>query len=169
MKHIIQKIFFTAIVCTTSVTALHSQLSQWRGPERSGIYAESELLKKWPDGGPELLWEASKMGDGYSSPIITDDAIYVTGRRDSADVLSALTLDGKMKWEIAYGKAWMTNHTGSRCTPTYYNGNIFLISGSGDIVCVGSEGKIKWSKNHYKLYEGKPLNVWNFRISSCRG
>jgi outer membrane protein assembly factor BamB len=157
MKHIIQKIFFTAIVFTTSVTALYSQLSEWRGPERSGIYAESELLKKWPDGGPELLWEASKMGDGYSSPTITDDAIYVTGRRDSADVLSALTLDGKMKWEIAYGKAWMTNHTGSRCTPTYYNGNIFLISGSGDIVCVGSEGKIKWSRNHYRLYEGKPL------------
>ena len=51
----------------------------------------------------------------------------------------------------------MANHTGSRCTPTYYNGNIFLISGSGDIVCVGSDGKIKWSKNHYRLYESKPI------------
>jgi outer membrane protein assembly factor BamB len=51
----------------------------------------------------------------------------------------------------------MTNHTGSRCIPTYYNGNIFLISGSGDIVCMGSDGKIKWSKNHYSLYESKPI------------
>jgi outer membrane protein assembly factor BamB len=56
-----------------------------------------------------------------------------------------------------YGKAWLANHTGSRCIPTYYNGNIFLISGSGDIVCVGSDGKIKWSKNHYRLYESKPI------------
>ena len=51
----------------------------------------------------------------------------------------------------------MANHTGSRCTPTYYNGNIFLISGSGDIVCVGDDGKIKWSKNHYSMYDSKPI------------
>ncbi len=29
--------------------------------------------------------------------------------------------------------------------------------GGGDIVCVGSDGKIKWSKNHYSLYESKPI------------
>ena len=114
-------------------------------------------MKKWPDRGPKLLWEANKMGDGYSAATVTDDAVYVTGRKDDSDVLVALTLDGKVKWETVYGKAWMTNHTGSRCIPTYYNGNLFLISGSGDIVCVGSNGKVKWSKNHYSLYEGKPL------------
>ena len=97
------------------------------------------------------------MGDGYSSPTVTDDAIYVTGRKESNDVLTALTLEGKKKWEVVYGKAWMTNHTGSRSIPTYYNGNIFLVSGSGDIVCVGSDGKIKWTKNHYNLYESKPI------------
>jgi len=97
------------------------------------------------------------MGDGYSSATVTDDAVYITGRKESSDVLTALTLDGKIKWETIYGKAWMTNHTGSRCIPTYYNGNIFLISGSGDIVCVDSNGKIKWSKNHYDLYESKPI------------
>ena len=39
------------------------------------------------------------MGDGYSSPTVTDDAIYITGRKDSSDVLIALTLEGKKKWE----------------------------------------------------------------------
>ncbi|MFN8241943.1 MAG: PQQ-binding-like beta-propeller repeat protein [Bacteroidales bacterium] len=134
-----------------------SQLFEWRGPGRTGNYDETGLLKKWPDGGPALLWDVTGMGDGYSSPVVTDDAIYVTGRRDTLDILVALTLDGKKKWEVAYGKAWMTNHTGSRCIPTVYNGKIFLISGSGDMVCVGTDGKIKWSKNHYKLYESKPI------------
>jgi outer membrane protein assembly factor BamB len=136
----------------------YSQLYEWRGPERSGIYNETGLLKNWPVGGPALLWETTNMGDGYSSPTITDDAIYVTGRRDSSDVLTALTPDGKKKWSMVYGKAWTANHTGSRSTPTYYNGDIFLVSGSGDIVCAGSDGKIKWSKNHYSLYESTPLN-----------
>ncbi|OFY62091.1 MAG: hypothetical protein A2V64_09040 [Bacteroidetes bacterium RBG_13_43_22] len=157
MKSIFSKLFLTALLFTVSGTIVYCQLYEWRGPGRSGIYNETGLLKKWPDGGPGLLWETAGMGDGYSSPTVTDDAVYVTGRKDSSDVLTALKLDGKKKWETVYGKAWMTNHTGSRCIPTYYNGNIFLISGSGDIVCVGSDGKIKWTKNHYSLYEGKPI------------
>ena len=156
-KSIFPKLLLILIFCTTSITVVFGQVFEWRGPGRSGIYNETVLLKKWLDGGPKLLWEAAGMGDGYSSVTVTDDAIYVTGRKDTSDVLTALTLDGKKKWETIYGKAWMANHTGSRCTPTYFNGNIFLISGSGDIVCVGSDGKIKWSKNHYKLYEGQPL------------
>lgn len=157
MKQILIKLFSVLIFFTVFVTTGNSQLFEWRGPGRSGIYNESGLLKKWPDSGPKLLWEAEKMGDGYSSPTVTDDAIYVTGRIESSDVLTALTLDGKKKWETVYGKAWLTNHTGSRCTPTFFNGKIFLISGSGDIVCVGSDGKIKWSKNHYSLYDSKPI------------
>jgi len=157
MRFFLPKLLLSIIFCSTSLTITYSQLFEWRGPDRSGIYNETGLLKKWPDGGPKLLWETPKMGDGYSEATITDDAVYVTGRKDSLDVLTALTLDGKIKWETAYGKAWMANHTGSRCTPTYYNGNLFLVSGSGDIVCVGSNGKVKWSKNHYNLYDSKPL------------
>jgi outer membrane protein assembly factor BamB len=151
------KAYYVLILYVISSNIADCQLYEWRGPDRSGIYNEKGLLKKWPDGGPSLLWDAGGMGDGYSSPTITDDAIYVTGRKDSSDVLTAITLQGKKKWEVAYGKAWMTNHTGSRCIPTFYNGKIFLISGSGDIVCVGTDGKIKWSKNHYKIFESKPI------------
>lgn len=157
MKSICSKLFLFFFFFTTSITSVNCQLYEWRGPGRTGIYEETGLLKKWPETGPKLLWETDGMGDGYSSMTVTDDAVYVTGRKDKSDVLFSLTLDGKKKWETIYGNAWMTNHTGTRCTPTYYNGNLFLISGSGDIVCVGKDGKIRWSKNHYSLYESTPL------------
>jgi len=157
MKPIFSNFFLTIFFITASTTIVCGQLYEWRGPGRSGIYNETGLLKKWPANGPALLWEAENMGDGYSSPTVTDDAVYITGRIDSSDVLTALTHNGKVKWKTVYGKAWMANHTGSRCIPTYYDGKIFLISGSGDIVCVGSDGRIKWSKNHYSLYESKPI------------
>ena len=158
MKSILSKLFLALLFYSASMTICYSQIYEWRGPGRSGIYDESGLLKKWPESGPELLWEISNIGDGYSSATVTDGAVYITGRKDSSDVLTALSPDGKKKWETVYGKAWMINHTGSRCTPTYYNGKIFLISGSGDIVCVGSDdGKILWSKNHYSIYESKPI------------
>ncbi len=152
-----RKLLTSIIFLTTFLTIASCQLFEWRGPQRSGIYNETGLLKKWPATGPELLWETSGMGDGYSSATVTDDAVYITGRKDNNDVLTALTLSGKKKWETAYGKAWTSNHTGTRCTPTWYNGNLYLVSGSGDLVCIGSDGKIKWSKNHFSLYESKPL------------
>jgi outer membrane protein assembly factor BamB len=154
---ILQRIVILSILSITFLPVAFGQLNEWRGPDRSGIYNETGLLKKWPENGPKLLWEASGMGDGYSSATVTDNTVYVTGRKDSSDVLIALTLDGMKKWETIYGKAWMTNHTGSRCTPTFYKGDLFVISGSGDIVCIGSDGKIKWSKNHYRLYDSKPI------------
>jgi outer membrane protein assembly factor BamB len=157
MKQYLRKTLLTAILLGTILPGVFSQLYEWRGPDRTGIYNESGLLKKWPDGGPKLLWEYESSGFGYSTPIVTADAVYITGRKEDSDVLTALTLDGKKKWETIYGKAWTKNHDGSRCTPTVYNGNIFLISGSGDIVCVGTDGKIKWSKNHYALYDSKPI------------
>lgn len=132
------------------------QIYDWRGPDRTGIYNETGLLKKWPAGGPELLWEIEDIGFGYSSVTISDDAIYISGRKDSLDVLTALTIDGKKKWEVVYGGAWIQNHTGTRCTPTYVNGRIYLVSGAGDITCVDKNGKIVWTKNHYKLYNASP-------------
>jgi hypothetical protein len=87
MKSIFTKLFVSVFLCYVSSTLVYSQLYEWRGPDRSGIYNETGLMKKWPDGGPELLWESGKMGDGYSSSTVTDDAVYVTGRKDSSDVL----------------------------------------------------------------------------------
>jgi outer membrane protein assembly factor BamB len=152
-----KKFFLSALLCLMAISVCYPQLIEWRGPDRTGAYNETGLLKTWPAGGPTLVWEVTGMGDGYSSPTITKDAVYVTGRKEDSDVLVALSRDGKKVWETVYGKAWMSNHTGSRCTPTFYNGNIFLVSGSGDIVCIDTKGKIKWSKNHYSLYDSKPI------------
>jgi len=157
MKLSVNKTGLTFLLMSLPVISVYCQLSEWRGPERSGIYNETGLLKKWSEGGPKLVWEFANSGFGYSSATVTGDAVYVTGRKETNDVLTALTPDGKKKWEVVYGKAWTANNDGTRCTPTFYNGNIFLISGSGDIVCVGTDGKIKWSKNHFDLYESKPL------------
>ena len=39
------------------ITNLIGQIdSEWRGPERDGIYTGEKLLKKWPADGPKTLW-----------------------------------------------------------------------------------------------------------------
>jgi outer membrane protein assembly factor BamB len=134
-----------------------SQLYDWRGPDRTGIYNETGLLKQWPSNGPDLVWEIEDIGFGYSSATVTDDAVYITGRVEEDDVLTAITLDGKKMWDIVYGKAWIRNHTGTRGTPTYVDGKIYIVSGSGDIVCIDKSGKLVWTKNHFDIYGSSPL------------
>lgn len=38
----------------------------FRGPQRNGILPSQGLLKRWPESGPKLLWEA-RVGKGWSS------------------------------------------------------------------------------------------------------
>jgi outer membrane protein assembly factor BamB len=92
----------------------------WRGPERSGIYNESGLMKTWPSVGPTLLWEATGMGAGFSSAVVSDDAIYITGRKGEKDVLTSFSQEGKKNWEVIYGNSSGSNYPDSRCTPTYF-------------------------------------------------
>ena len=50
---------------------------EWRGPNRTGIYPDINLLKSWPENGPQLLLELKDIGSGYSSAIVYKNIIYV--------------------------------------------------------------------------------------------
>ena len=50
----------------------------------------------------------------------------------------------------------------SRCTPTFVNGKILVVSGQGDLACVTRDGKIAWSVNYYKKYNA---TIQRFGIS----
>ena len=56
-------------------------IEQWRGPDRNGHYPEENLLKSWPENGPELLWSFEGIGAGYSSATISNDIVYVSGKK----------------------------------------------------------------------------------------
>ena len=93
-----------AFVAATSYAA---DWPQWRGPERNGISQETGLLNEWPDDGPKLLWQRTDLGDGYSTPAVVGDRLYLLGS-DGIDneFVQALdvTQDGKQIWRTRIGK-----------------------------------------------------------------
>lgn len=136
-------------------TSVAQVANGWLGPDRTGIYKETALLKQWPAEGPKLLWETTDIGPGFSSVTPTEDVIYITGMKAENDLLTAFTHDGKKKWEVIYGKASSSaSYPESRGTATVAGQRIFLVSGSGDLVCISTEGKILWSVNYFKKYDG---------------
>ncbi len=145
---------------------LSQQIAQWNGPDRNGVFPETGLLKKWPDGGPALILRIDGVGRGYSQPVVYKGLIYITGiKKDTMDVISSYDLKGKLLWETNYGLSWKGTYPDSRSTPTIENGKIYLVSGMGEIVCVDLKtGRIIWSKNPFKDFKGK-ARAWGIAES----
>lgn len=136
--------------------SLFSQYAQWRGPERDGIYPDKGLLKVWPETGPKLLWKNSEVGSGYSSAVESDEMIYITGKKDSLDYLSAIDSQGEILWQVPYGKAWNKSYADSRCTPTVDDQRIYVVSGQGTLVCLNSKsGEEIWRVDVDRVFEAE--------------
>jgi len=128
-------IFWMWIGIVTSVLA-QAQDAQWRGADRDGKYKDTGLLKQWPAEGPDLLLKVEGLGNGYSTPVVYKGDIYLSGRRDSVDVLTRLDIKGQIKWETIYGKAWDKSFPETRSTPTIEDGRAYIMGGLGTIVCM---------------------------------
>ncbi len=133
------------------------EIIEFRGISRTGHYPETGLMKKWPDGGPELLFKLEGIGKGYSQPIVAGGKIFVTGlKQHDSDVLSAFDLSGKLLWETAYGKSWTRSYSDTRCTPTYQNGKLFVASGMGELNCIDAQtGDLIWKVDVVEDYQGE--------------
>lgn len=141
-----------------TLTAFSDDWPSWRGPERTGVSNEKGLLKSWPKQGPTLLWTFKDCGNGYSTPAVVKDRVYVTGAFQEEEYLFALDLKGvksgespKVAWKVKIGPRfkWKRNiwNTGPSATPTVDDHLIFAVGGFGDLICVDSTGKTLWSKN----------------------
>ena len=125
-----------------------TSIQEWRGPGRNGIYNESKLLKSWPAEGPKEIWSIDNVGNGYGSPVFTDDRFYITGEIDSSCYLFCFDLKGKMQWQTGLGKEWMRSCPGSRSAPTVAGDLIYAGTGMGNLYCINrNSGKIIWSKD----------------------
>lgn len=152
MKKLI-KIYLLLIVLAVLAENICAQ-TQWRGPNRDGIYPEKNLLKEWPADGPKLLWSFSDLGTGQGSAVISGDKIFVTGIPDTLNAdgyLFAFDISGNMLWKKNYGKDWNGIFPGARSTPTVVNDLIYVVSGSGAACCLKAEnGEQVWSVDFFK-------------------
>ncbi len=128
----------------------------WRGINRSGYYPESNLLKQWPENGPQLLWETDTLGVGFGSPIVASEKIFVEGIIDSTAYLYTFDKNGKLVIQTEIGQEWVSHFPGSRSTPSVSGNLVYTMTGKGDLSCVDmNTGKVVWQKNMIRDFEGK--------------
>lgn len=143
---------------------------QWRGPDGDAICKETGLLQSWSEGGPELLWEVSGLGAGYSSVSISNGKLFTMGdlRIDNEDAQCVIAVDletHKKIWTTKIGPIHKDERGGPRCIPTVDGDLVYAIGTSGDVVCLNADkGGIIWRKHLEKDFNGKNP-TWKFSES----
>ena len=140
--------------------AAAEDVSQWRGTGHRGVYKETGLRKTWPDNGPPMLWKTAGVGAGYSSPVTANGKIYFTGIEDEdgrkVEFMTCLdAAKGQIVWQTAYGSPWSRDYPAARSTPSVSDGEVFAISGSGEVAKLNAEtGALLWKVNAKKTFGG---------------
>lgn len=133
---------------------------EFHGPGRLNISAEKGLLKKWPEGGPRLLWKYSQCGIGYSGVSIAEGKIFTAGDLDGAEKILALDHQGKLLWSAPNGEAWRKSAPGSRTTPTYRDGVLYQMNPVGRLAAfAAASGKQLWSVDLQAAFDAE-YGIW---------
>jgi outer membrane protein assembly factor BamB len=155
---------------TSSTLSPAANWAQWRGPLRNGHSAETGLLKSWPADGPPLAWQTNELGEGYSTPAVVGDRIFLVGSRGVADeFVRCLNAAGQPLWEERIGAVGnpkqMPPYPGARSTTTVDGDALYALGSDGDLVRLdAATGKVVWKKQLRSDFGGKP-GVWAYSES----
>jgi len=156
-------------ICVNTASA--ADWPQFRGPNRDGKSPETGLLKKWPTDGPELLRTISGFGDGFATPVIANDRIYLSGKVGDELKLFCFEPSGSKIWETRHGAAFSesdaphTPYPGARGAPTIDGDMIYLLGGLGRLSAYRcSDGELIWSIDVVKSLAGR-VPPWGYTES----
>ncbi len=153
------KFFFTLIPALLLSCVGESQVyNTWRGPDRDGYYDETNLLKEWPADGPQMLWAYENLGKGFTSPVVKNDRIYITGMEGDIGHIYIMTLEGELIKKHPYGKEDSGRYPGTRSTPNIIDNLMYVATGEGKLICMDLDnGEIKWKRGLFTDFDGKNI------------
>lgn len=152
---------------------------RWMGPHGDLTWREPNLLKKFPESGPKILWRAPA-ANSYSGPavaggdVIVFDYVIREGKPDAnpggrtkiqgeerVRALDAAT--GAVKWTYRYDQPLeLSFPNGPRATPTVDGDKVYVLGAEGRLTCLTlADGKRVWDVDFKKTY-GVPSPIWGF-------
>lgn len=161
---------------------------QFRGPDGQGHTTAMGLPATWSDT-ENVAWKQDIPGEGWSSPVVWEDRIFLTTAVASEDVeneysLRVLCLDGekgKLLWNIEVFKQSPqdtqrihTKNSHASPTPVTDGKRLFVHFGAQGTACLGLGGEILWQNRElsYPMNHGNggsPVLVEGLLVFSCDG
>ena len=143
---------------------------QWRGEDRLGVWTETGVLEKFPEGGLKESWRRP-IHRGYAGPAVANGKVFVTafeaGEARNKGVERALCLDEKTGKEL-WRQKWPADYSGlqydlgPRATPTVDGDRVYVLGAMGDLLCLRvADGSVVW-RTQYREKFNASLPTWGF-------
>jgi outer membrane protein assembly factor BamB len=158
----------SAICALAALLPAFTQAENWpqfRGPTGQGISSEKNLPIQW-SAGENIAWKTPLAIEGWSSPIVYGDRVYVTGTTEGGGKCHVMALDRK-SGKIIWDKEVLTQETrrkeskNSYATPTPITDGkrVYAVFGGGGIVAVDYQGNVDWTYDAVKFYSRHGLGA----------
>ena len=140
----------------------------WRGPNRSGVTAESSGWSNgqpWPSSSRRPAWKTNT-GQGASSPVVIETRLFAFGWENGKDTISCLdTASGKQLWRQSYpspgygrqARGDQGFYRGATSTPEFDpdTGFLYTLSCDGELSAWNTRdgGSRVWKLNLYDQFD----------------
>lgn len=132
--------------------------TRFRGPNGQGISEESGLPVTW-SATENIAWKTPLPGQGWSSPIVQGDRIFVTTATDEGTSCRIICIDrknGRVLWntEVHQQETGPKRRQNSFCTPTPVTDgtNVYAVFFDGTIVGVDGDGQLLWKNQDVQFH-----------------
>ena len=141
--------------------------TNWRGPTRDGISAETNLPVEW-DTEQNIAWKRAMPAWSGSTPVIWNELIFINVAVDD-DNLELWCLDrntGETQWArpLSDGNRRLRKQNMSSPSPVTDGERVWVMTGTGIIKAFDLEGDELWTRNIPESYGAFGLN-WGYASS----
>ncbi len=158
--------FLLALFTLMTPTLGWANWPSWRGPDANAVAPNGEYPVEFSPT-KNVVWEVDLGGEGSSTPIVWDDAVFLTVTSDGSDVAVSYDLEGNERWRKVLGKARAGKHrnaTGSNSSPVTDGNHVVVYFKSGLVVGLTTDGEEIWRVNLQDKY-GEDTLWWDLGTS----
>ena len=140
------------LCCILIIPALANDWSQWRGPNRDGVWHETGIIDKFEGEEIPIRWSVP-IGSGYSGPTVADGRVYVMDRLTKPKQVERVHCfdweTGDEIWSHTYDCVYRIEYpVGPRANVTVHDGLAYTLGAMGHLHCFdAATGDIKFQKD----------------------
>jgi outer membrane protein assembly factor BamB len=160
----------TAVLLTLALSSVEPLAAedwpQFRGPTGQGISTETGLPVEW-SAESGVAWRTPVPGQGWSSPVVYGERVFVTTATEEGRSFRLLCLDratGEVLWDrevfqqslesrLQQGNSYATP------TPVTDGTHTYVLAFDGSVAAVANDGSIAWTNRDYPYYGQHGLAV----------
>jgi outer membrane protein assembly factor BamB len=167
-KHERKRLVYVLIANIIGSASVYAQdWPQYLGPDRNSTSPQINIVRSWPESGPEVLWTV-EVGPGNGGSIAKDGRVYFLDRDDTVgDIMRCFDLDtGEEFWNYGYDAPGTVRFPGTRSVPAIDGNYVYSCGHNGDLYCIDvNTHKPVWNKNIWTDFGGEEIPRW--AIAQC--